>query len=294
MTDRVSVSGESFAADAESGPKPKPIVVGVHGSDACVPALQWAARVARARGVELEALSAWDLPELPRHMPADVRAESQEVLAEVRWALEAAIDRSGIARLPGIKISTTVVRAPAKVALTEVTRRADLLVLGASPHSAAYAPFSVGRRTAATVARCPVALVPAGPTAAEESPPPSGDRLVVGVDGSPQSLRALAWACPEAARRDLPLFVVVVGTDKRVLAVDEAVAQAQREHPSVVVTLTTSVGDPGDVLAAQSAGAEALVLGQHGSGWLGRQLPSLGSVSRWCAAHPVCPVVIVP
>ncbi len=284
----------SRAVDDEPSAGPKPVVVGIRGDDSCLAPLRWAARAAQARGVELEALMAWELPELPQHMPADVREASDDVLEDVRWALEAAVDRSGISQQPGLKISTTVVASTAKVALAQVTWRADLLVLGASPHSAAYAPFSTGRRTAATVASCPVVLVPADSDDAAASSTASGDRFVVGVDGSPQSVGALAWACEEAARRSLPVRVVHVGPKQRAPEVDKAVAREQRAHPSLVIALTDRVGDPGEVLAAESAGAEALVLGQHGSGWLGRQLPSLGSVSRWCAAYPVCPVVIVP
>jgi nucleotide-binding universal stress UspA family protein len=185
----------------------------------------------------------------------------------------------------------TVAPMPAKVALAEAACRAELLVLGSAQASAVHLFSPVGRRTAA-VARCPVAIVPAHrPSGALGT----GGHLVVGMDDSSQSAAALQWACAEAQHRRLPLRVVTVGLHSfGPPTMHDAIAQAQRAFPSVQVTLEIRVGDPAEVLARESAGAEALVLGQHGNGWVTRQLPALGSVSRWFAANPVCPVVIVP
>jgi nucleotide-binding universal stress UspA family protein len=268
------------------------IVVGVQGDDASVAALRWSARCARARGAELEALMAWELPEPPRHLPGGLRQMTEGVVGDLRWALEAIVDRSGICAAPGISVTTTVATAPVKLALANAAERADLLVLGSVQHSVALAALSVSRQTAAS-ASCPVVLVPVGPLDAPAET--GGDRLVVGMDGSPQSAAAFAWACDEAAFRKLPLKVVGVSLTKGALdAVAAMVAAALRAHPALAIELVTHAGDPGEVLAAASLGAEALVVGQHGSGSIRRRLPALGSVSRWCAAHTVSPVVVVP
>jgi nucleotide-binding universal stress UspA family protein len=267
------------------------VVVGVQGDDASVGALQWAARYARVRGAEIEAVMAWELPVPPRHMTGDLRDAAQAVMSDLRWALEAIVDRSAISALTGLDVSTTVVMAPAKVAMADSVDRADLLVLGSVQHSVALAALSVGRQAAAS-ASCPVVLVPLDPA---QSPQRSGDRLVVGVDGSPQSRAALHWACDDAKRRRLPVSVVTVAPSKGDLeVVTEAVAAARSAFPTVAISLVTRVGDAGEVLLEESVGAEALVVGQHGSGTLRSRLPALGSVSRWCAAHPVSPVVVVP
>ena len=129
----------------------------------------------------------------------------------------------------------------------------------------------------------------------QPEPRGAGDCLVVGMDGSPQSLDAFRWACGEAARRGLPLRVVVVSPTETVLdTVTRTVAARLRMRPTVAITLLTRAGDPGPVLIEESKGCEALILGQHGSGTIRRRLPSLGSVSRWCVAHLVSPVVVVP
>jgi nucleotide-binding universal stress UspA family protein len=267
------------------------IVVGVQGDDASVAALRWAARCARARGAELEALMAWALPEPPRRLPGGLDDMTAGVIADLRWALEAIVDRSGICAAPGISVTTTVATAPVKLALSHAVERADLLVLGSVQHSVALAALSAGRQVAAS-AGCPVVLVP---LPADEPPSRGGDRLVVGMDGSPQAAAALTWACEEAHHRKLPLEVVSVSLGRGASATAAAmVAAAMRAHPEVTITLITHAGDPGEVLAQASLGAEALVVGQHGSGSIRRKLPALGSVSRWCAAHTVSPVVVVP
>ncbi len=270
------------------------VIVGVQGDEASFLALRWAARCARARKSALEVLMAWELPEPAFALPGGIQAVADDVIGELRWTLEALVDRSGICTGAGLSVSTTVATAPAKVALADAAKRADILVLGAVHHSALAAVLSVGRHTAA-LAPCPVALVPSGAAAPESSPDDTGDRFVVGMDGSLRSEAALAWAVAEADRRGLAVAVVAVGLSPADLdAVATSVASAGAAHPEVTVGLAVKAGDPGEVLARESWGSEGLVLGQHGGGSFRRHLPSLGSVSRWCAAHPLSPVVIVP
>ncbi len=268
------------------------IVVGVQGDDASVAALRWAARSARARGAVLEALMAWELPELPPHPPGGVQEAAEAVIADLQWALESIVDRSGIGSAPGVSVLTTVTTGSAKAALAEAAERADLIVLGAVHHATAVAALSVGRHAAAS-SRCPVALVPVSAgTMADSS---VAGRIVVGVDGSPQADAALRWACQEAALRRVPVRAVAAALSSEALkGAAAAVTAVVSEFPSLDIRLVTPSGDPAEVLAAEAVGSEALVLGQHGGNTIRRRLPSLGSVSRWCAAHPVSPVVIVP
>jgi nucleotide-binding universal stress UspA family protein len=276
------------------------VVVGVQGDDASLEALHWAARHARGTGGEIEALMAWELVEPPRQLTGDIQEVADAVISDLRWALETIVDRSEIAATPGVRVSTTIVTAPAKAAMADAVDRADLLVLGSAHHAAALAALSVSRQMAAS-ASCPVALVPVLDEAANDGVfegAVEGDFLVVGMDGSPQSFDAFAWATAEAARRRLPLRVVTVSPTAEALdAVTATIATRLRAHKPALpvdISLVTRAGDPGAVLLEEARGAEALVLGQHGSGTIRRRLPSLGSVSRWCVAHLVSPVVIVP
>lgn len=278
-----------------SASRPEHVVVGVQGDDASLEALHWAARHAQGTGGEIEALMAWELAEPPQHLSGDIQEVADAVISDLRWALETIVDRSEIAATPGVRVITTIVTAPAKVAMADAVDRADLLVLGSTHHAAALAALSVSRQLAAS-ASCPVALVPVLAEAADGVP--EGAFLVVGMDGSPQSFDAFAWASGEAARRQLPLRVVTVSPPAEALdAITAAIAARLRARKPALpldISLVTRAGDPGEVLLEESRGAEALVLGQHGSGTIRRRLPSLGSVSRWCVAHLVGPVVIVP
>jgi nucleotide-binding universal stress UspA family protein len=283
-----------MASRSEPSPRREHIVVGVQGDDASLAALRWAARHAHFTGGEIEALMAWELAPPPRHLPGDLQEAAQSVISDLRWALETIVERSEIAATPGIRVSTTIVTAPAKVAMADAVDRADLLVLGSVHHAAALSALSVSRQLAAAAA-CPVALVPVLGTPPRPEAWPEGDSLVVGMDGSPQSLDAFRWACGEAARRGLALRVVLVSpTETALEAVTLAVAARLRTRPPVAISMVTRTGDPGPILIEESKGCEALILGQHGSGTIRRRLPSLGSVSRWCVAHLVSAVVVVP
>ncbi|GAB3190334.1 universal stress protein [Nesterenkonia suensis] len=144
---------------------------------------------------------------------------------------------------------------------------------------------------------------------------PGGPRprgVVVGVDGSEQSLRAAHWAAAEANRRQLPLTVVTAyslpafaasSMDGGYALMDESalrqgsekvIDQAKeflRDYPGQVDYAIES-GDPAGVLLDYSQQAEVLVVGSRGrGGFLGRLL---GSVSAALPAHAKCPTVVVP
>jgi nucleotide-binding universal stress UspA family protein len=136
--------------------------------------------------------------------------------------------------------------------------------------------------------------------------------VVVGVDGSEQSLRATHWAAAEAYRRQLPLTVLTAYSipafaassmdggyammdDSSLKAgaerVMEQAKQFLRDYPGEVDYRIES-GDPTAVLLEYADGAEMLVVGSRGrGGFLGRLL---GSVSSALPAHAKCPTVLVP
>ncbi|WP_218220892.1 universal stress protein [Nesterenkonia sp. Act20] len=146
----------------------------------------------------------------------------------------------------------------------------------------------------------------------EAAPGRKSRGVVVGVDGSEQSLRAAHWAAAEAHRRMLPLTVVTAysipafaassmdggyalmddsalrqGSEK----VIEQAAEFLRDYPGEVHYEVES-GDPAGVLLDYSHEAVVLVVGSRGrGGFLGRLL---GSVSSALPAHAKCPTVLVP
>ncbi|GGT01845.1 universal stress protein [Streptomyces chromofuscus] len=132
--------------------------------------------------------------------------------------------------------------------------------------------------------------------------------IMVGVDGSGRSLRALVWAAHEAMLRRRPLHIVHVllpahsyattdegraweasNWDRGVMT--EATAIAQEAHPNLKVTSSLRSGRPAAVLLAEGEHAHTVVLGAKGMGGFGSLL--LGSVATQVVGHAVCPVVIV-
>lgn len=132
-----------------------------------------------------------------------------------------------------------------------------------------------------------------------------GPRIVVGVDGSAASMRALAWAAAEAELRGAALEVVHVDFARQVALdalapemlsveqsiLDRAVVRARALAPNVPVTGRVCDPPAGKALIAAGEGADLLVVGSRGV--TGLKELALGSVSSECAHHAVCPVVII-
>ncbi|WP_366180514.1 universal stress protein [Actinomyces timonensis] len=136
--------------------------------------------------------------------------------------------------------------------------------------------------------------------------------VLVGVDGSPESLGAVDWAAARAAREgwrvhilcaySLPSFTAAsldggyAALDDTAIragaqaVVDEAVARAQQA--GVAVTSSLETGDPAGVLVDLSSDVALAVVGTRGGGGFADRL--LGTVSSALPAHAKCPTVIVP
>lgn len=144
----------------------------------------------------------------------------------------------------------------------------------------------------------------------------SRPRVVVGIDGSPGSRAALAWAMEAAAAtgatvQALTAFAVdfywtdpyladprridAITADTRARAaamVDEASAAMEETGGTPPeVELLVLPGPAPQHLVYQSHGAELLVVGSRGRGGVASTL--LGSVALHCSAHARCPVVVV-
>ena len=133
-------------------------------------------------------------------------------------------------------------------------------------------------------------------------------RIVVGVDGSPSSGRALDWAIAEAQRTGGTLrlvsawmFPMALGyaftttvhevRDAAQDGVDRAVAHVAEVAPEITVTGETTEQPPGPALVAAAKDADLLVVGSRGLGGFEGLL--LGSVSQYCTRHAACSVVVV-
>jgi nucleotide-binding universal stress UspA family protein len=133
-------------------------------------------------------------------------------------------------------------------------------------------------------------------------------RIVVGIDGSPQSAAALAWAVDEARLRGLglhimhafPAMVSILGStaheyypqveDEAKTAFEEALANAPAMD-DLDVERTLVAGNPAELLVEASRGASLLVVGSHGRGSFRGML--VGSVSMHAVYQAHCPVVVI-
>jgi nucleotide-binding universal stress UspA family protein len=134
--------------------------------------------------------------------------------------------------------------------------------------------------------------------------------VVVGVDGSEESLLATEWAAMEARRHGLPLRIVsapamalrlpayqlprapVLGALRGVSAraLEAAVGRVEEVAPGLEVTTDLLSGPPALAVAGSGSGAAMLVVGARGAGGFATMI--LGSVSRYAAIHATCPVVV--
>ena len=134
--------------------------------------------------------------------------------------------------------------------------------------------------------------------------------VIVGADGSRESLRAVEWAAREAALRGTSLRIVAVpplprrmtvttatpGTVSDVVeqstgeALAAAAQQAAAQQPGLAIETHLVAGAPAEVLAGAAEGAALLVLGSRGAGGFSALI--LGSVSRYVATHAPAPVVV--
>ncbi|MFF8406589.1 universal stress protein [Streptomyces sp. NPDC015684] len=135
--------------------------------------------------------------------------------------------------------------------------------------------------------------------------------LVVGVDGSEPSLRAVDWAADEAALRGASLRLVHASLWERYEGVSPAACteepseelmaedvvgaaerRAHRRQPGVKVFTDVLPEEPEYALTRESRSALLLVLGRRGRSGMAEAL--LGSVSVAVAGHAHCPVIVLP
>ncbi|QNP68243.1 universal stress protein [Streptomyces roseirectus] len=133
--------------------------------------------------------------------------------------------------------------------------------------------------------------------------------VIVGLDGSPESLAAAEWAAGEAGLLGLPLKLVQVwepvpapmaqapllGPETHQHWTDriprDAARTVRERHPGIEVSTEQVTGNPADALIKAASDAELLVLGSRGLGGLGGFLA--GSVGLSVIAHAERPVVSV-
>ena len=247
------------------------VLVGVDGSSDSLAVAKQAAML-KAPGGELTYLSAWNLnPPVVAPMRV-VRLDADESAA--RCAAEDAVNA---AKEQLASARTKVVRGvPAEALLDEIANdRSSLVAVGTRGRSRTTG-IVLGSTSTRLLhsAPCSVLVMRQG----RNLPP---QRIVVGVDGSPQSAAAHAVARYLAERFEGDVTVVIAEGSK---AIDlGAVSLVVGDGFDVIQ------GDPVSVLTAASHDADLLVLGSRGL----HGLKALGSVSERVAHRAKCSTLIV-
>ena len=162
-----------------------PVVVGVDGSPTSGPALRWAIHEASTRRIPLHLVSAWN----PSYDLDTLGLATRTVEDHCRAVLDAARNEVTAAD-PEVEVTSTAYVGPATTSLVEASRNADTVVVG-SRGRRALPGFLLGATSLEVAAHAagPVVVV-------RESALPDAtlERVVVGVDGSPRSSDAVAYA----------------------------------------------------------------------------------------------------
>ncbi|ASW54407.1 universal stress protein [Plantactinospora sp. KBS50] len=285
----------------------KTILVGYDGSAGANLALAWAldeaARtggpVRLGYGFEWLTAYSWLGPAVGMGVPPNMTGDA-EARRRVAELLDDAVAKAAGSH-PGVSVSAEVLDGPPVSRLLDASAGAAMLVLGSRGHGG-FTGLLTGSTTVALTAHahCPVVVVREGPGV------PSGP-VLVGVDGSEHSLRALDFAAGRATARGLRLSVVRALPAPEDWPADPAdrdagavVARAQAAlddlvHRSSAAGLEVStevvLGSAAEALIQRSRDAALVVVGSRGRGGFTGLL--LGSVSQQLLQHAHCPIAVV-
>jgi nucleotide-binding universal stress UspA family protein len=280
------------------------IVVGVDGSRTSFRAAQWAAGVAQLRRLPLVVVRA--VPSSVYFSPPDevpieaaFRAQSLTVARNYVELAAATLRREH----PDLVVSWRICPGDGSDVLVDFSSRASLIVIGATGRSQTSELFlGSTANDVANHAVCPVAVWRGD----SNSTTPQLRPIVVGVDGSPTSERAVEQAFDFASMLGVelvavhtwnanelpyPATVTPSGDEERELAlVAECLAGWSEKYPDVEVVRVCEQGNPGVELLARAREGQLVVIGTHGHNPLSGAL--LGSTSQRLLHRSPCPVLV--
>jgi len=278
------------------------VIVGVDGSEEALRAVRWAVPEARRRRATLRLVTAfaWTDDRMVGWPGLGQAAYGERLRAAAEHDLAAAA--SVAAQLdPDLPVEQDLVLGFPGGVLVDQARGAELLVVGDNGRgrlgSVLAGSVAVG---VAAHAACPVVVVRGVEPQPDERLP-----VVVGIDGTPLSEAAVAFAFEAASARRAPLVAVHtwVGpliaelVDWQSAAVESEESLAERlagwgaKYPDVHVQRVVARTSAARALLDQAARAQLVVVGCRGHGEMAGLL--LDSVSNALVHAAPCPVVIV-
>ncbi|NLE80003.1 MAG: universal stress protein [Rhodococcus sp.] len=287
----------------------RPIVVGIDGSASAEQALSWAVREAALGGCPLSVVTTHLVPGLngvPRQVPIGFADRwEQEGKDRLTRALEVARD---VDPDRAVEITTTLGVRPPAAELVAQSSDATMLVVGANRQGILQRTMlgSVSS-TVVSQAKCPVAVIRAEPGSDVNS---LAGPVVVGVDGSEHSEKAVSMAFREASLRNAELLAVHAWSDviltlapdggtpaewaraaeNATATLSERLAGYSAEFPEVKVRKSVVQDRPVRHLREHAETAQLLVVGRRGRGGLASMV--LGSTSSALVHSAACPILV--
>jgi nucleotide-binding universal stress UspA family protein len=275
------------------------IAVGVDGSPAAEGALEWAAAEADRRHQGLDVVLAYVVPVAgaATGFPMTVSGNDLDGYIDAEQGL---LDEAVAAvqkRHPGLDVQPVLSPGSAAAALGDASRDASLVVVGSNGKGGALRALGSVSGSLAHHSHCPVVIVP--------ETQPTANTIVVGIDKTAGSVRALRWALETAGHRgssvtlisawyyplvsvaglEVPLHPFASQAADALEHLEAALYATDADGTGLTVNSDVREGSPDAVLIEASATAGLVVVGAgHGFGQLGPKI----------AAHAQCPVVIVP
>ncbi|WP_067833811.1 universal stress protein [Nocardia lijiangensis] len=283
-----------------------PVLVAVDGSASSHQAAAWAAVKATLHGCRLRLFTSMATPGGYGPAPTVTETHLESLRAEGQRIVEAAT-RIARAAAPGkyLLIDTEVSFDPVIPTLIERSRQARMLVVGSRGIGAFQRGILGSVSTALTHhAHCPVTVIH---TSAAIDPVSAEQPVLVGVDGTENSMPALELAFEEAARREVELIALHAWSDtsgpslpvngwdaareSAAAVLAESLAGTSERHPEVKVHRIVTADRPVRSLLDESARAQLVVVGSHGRGGFAGML--LGSTSNALLHSVETPLIVV-
>lgn len=274
----------------------RPIVVALDGMPPAQHALRFAAGWAQRLDVPLHAITAENLGEYSADRAALLRGEAERRIDKAVQTVQR--DH------PGVTVTGEVAWSSPIPALMRAAEYAGAIVLG-SRSVTGWRGVVLGSVAAAISAEAPCAVVVLPRLVHDTS---ARGSVVVGVDGSPESVEAAAFAMRQAAafsttvtavsaRRAVPLVGPTSGgsgterTAEQRAALTATLRPLREAWPDVPVEERCLVGSPAEELADLSRDAVMVVVGSRGRGAVKGRV--LGSTSRELLVKAHSPVAVI-
>lgn len=292
-------------AETQVKPTEPVIVAAVDGSASAQQAAAWAAKEAVLHDCTLHLLTSVAVStgySTGRTLPGVelewLRSEGERIVAAVRDAVREQVSAE-------LTVTTEVTFEFVIPALLERSERVRMVVVGSRGLGALQRGLLGSVSTSVTRhAHCPVAVIHETAALDEQS---AGKPVLVGVDGTDNSVPAVDYAFEEASRRGVGVVALhswtdatgleiavaewdTIATDEESLLAERLAGYAER-YPDVPVRRIVVADQPVRALLSESEDAQLVVVGSHGRGGFTGML--LGSTSNALIHTVECPIVVI-